>query len=679
MVLAQLAQIEIDDNWANKPIKSLLAVFRSWMPQTSASLCLRITMVNHIFKKFPDIGWKLCIEQFDTRGRIGEYSHKPKWRTDGYGYGEPLQDSTQINTFVDEMVSIALNREAYTTSMLTDLIDRFDGLSAQDQKTIWSIIDKWAREQATDSEKALLREKVRLSVLSTRSLKNPSLSDKQEKSAKSAYEALEPSNLLNKHSWLFKERWVQPSTDEIDDVDSYDYDKRDEKIKCLRIEALGEILNEMGNDGLLSLAQKGNTAWDIGWLCAKYLMEKETLLELLRLAFTKVLGEHKGKSHFSSLISGALLVDSQSTQSHSILNELSIGLQDYEHVTLLLLAPFRRATWSIVDTLNIEAQKAYWKEIVPSWIHENDLENNEGVKRLMEAARPLAAFSCIRHHPEKLGVKTLYRLLSDIATISNVELGQYRLEGHYVTKAFKHISTSNELSLEEKAGLEYAYMEILSSKLSGRDKNSIPNLERYVELHPELYVQAVTWTYKRKDGNSDPNEVQVPKDKVDNLAKRGYHLLESLTIIPGHNNSGELETERLRKWVSVVRESCKELGRLEVGDINIGKLLSASASGKDGIWPCEEVRDILEDIQSEDIMKGMCTGIYNSRGVTTRSLNDGGNQERDLADKYRELGQKMLSSYPYVATKLLFSIAESYEYEAKRYDADASTRLRLGK
>lgn len=675
MILAQLAQIEIDDNWANKPIKSLLAVFRSWMPQTSANLETRITLVKRILVKYPDIGWKLCIEQFDTRGRIGDYSHKPKWRTDGYGYGEPLQDKIQVKTFIDEMVGLALSREYYSINMLIDLLDRFDCLNEHDQEMIWSIIEKWAGAKATDAEKAQLREKIRVTVFSQRALKHSSISAVQEKLAKSAYDSLEPSDLLFKHSWLFKESWVEPSADEVDDVDNFDFEARNEKITRLRISALSKIVEEMGNEGLLAFSKSGNAAWDIGSLCAKFLMNRKELIGLLKLAFKQVLNERGEVRPLRSLISGAIFALSKEPKSKPILKEVAADSSDVDLVELLLLAPFRKSTWIMVDALSLDAQKKYWEKVEPSWIHECDEENNEGTERLMAANRPRAAFSCIQHHPEKLGVKILYRLLSSIATEGNEKSDQYMLDSYHITEAFKHIDASHELSLEDKAGLEYAYMELLSSRLGGEKDNSIPNLERYIELHPELYVQAITWIAKRQDGRLEPNEVQVSE----NLAKRGYHLLEAVKIIPGHNDLGELETERLRKWVTIVRESCEELNRSEVGDLCIGTLLSASAIGKDEIWPCEEVREILEDFQSEGIMRGMRTGVYNSREVTTRMPSDGGDQERNLAEKYREFGQKMLSSYPYVAAKLLFAIAESYEHDAKRYDADASARLRLGR
>ena len=40
-LLAQLSQIQINDNWVNKPINSLKSIFRAWMPQTAANQDLR--------------------------------------------------------------------------------------------------------------------------------------------------------------------------------------------------------------------------------------------------------------------------------------------------------------------------------------------------------------------------------------------------------------------------------------------------------------------------------------------------------------------------------------------------------------------------------------------------------------------------------------------------------------
>src|ERR1700692_139081 len=99
------------------------------------------------------------------------------------------------------------------------------------------------------------------------------------------------------------------------------------------------------------------------------------------------------------------------------------------------------------------------------------------------------------------------------------------------------------------------------------------------------------------------------------MAERGYKLLEAIERIPGHNDLGELEADRLAKWIATVRQSCAELSRADIAAMGIGKVLSHAPVGKDGVWPCEPVREVMEEIQSESMMNGAHTGVYNSRGV----------------------------------------------------------------
>ncbi len=60
-----------------------------------------------------------------------------------------------------------------------------------------------------------------------------------------------------------------------------------------------------------------------------------------------------------------------------------------------------------------------------------------------------------------------------------------------------------------------------------------------------MFVQAIVWAYKRKDGGTDPAEFQVPQDQLKNMAERGYKLLEAIERIPGHDPLGELRADRL--------------------------------------------------------------------------------------------------------------------------------------
>ena len=77
----------------------------------------------------------------------------------------------------------------------------------------------------------------------------------------------------------------------------------------------------------------------------------------------------------------------------------------------------------------------------------------------------------------------------------------------------------------------------------------------------------------------------------------------------------------------------------------------------------------MEDIQSESMMRGAHTGVYNSRGVHWRG--EGGDQERELAEKYRKWGEALQVSHPFVASKLLMGLAKTYDREASREDTEA--------
>ncbi|MEY9124252.1 HigA family addiction module antitoxin [Bradyrhizobium yuanmingense] len=677
-ILAQLSQIEIKDNWVNKPMHSLESVFRAWMPQTAANARERVELMKKLAQKFPDVAWKICVAQFSTHSRVGDYSHKPRWRPDGYGFGEPLPTWGPINEFVHEMVETALTWENHSLGMLCDLVDRLPSLIEADQNRVWALIQAWAKNRASDDDKAAMREKVRVATLSRRAAvraKKGGAPSNFAVAGKAAYKALEPSDLLNKHAWLFRNTWIEESADEIENIERIDYAAREERIQSLRAEALREIREQRGLGAFLELAERGNAAWVIGVVAASLLSQQE-LQELLLLALRPILASKQEPHACRNVIGGALRTFvGNGDKLEALITGVAKGLSEDEIVSLIVLAPYGRKTWELVERLSGAAQAKYWSSVTPYWIHNSDSENNQSVEMLLKANRPRAAFSCIQLEPHKLDAQVLFDLMSAMVQGGEDQPGHYLLEHYHVEEAFKHLNNSSTLTLDQKAGLEFAYIDVLARSWDSRDCYGIPNLERYVEAHPELFAQAVSWAYKRKDGAPDPAELEVSPDRIKTMAEGGYKLLDALERIPGHNDLGELQANRLAKWVATVRQQCAEAGRAEVADICIGKVLSHAAVGKDGVWPCEPVRDVMEDIQSEPMMNGTHTGVYNSRGVHIRG--EGGDQERDLAEKYRRWGAALQISHPFVSSRLLMTLANTYDHEASREDTAARIRRRM--
>jgi addiction module HigA family antidote len=678
-ILARLAQVEIRDNWVNKPTHSLKAIFRAWMPQTAANLQGRIDVMKRLAERFPEIARKICLSQFGVDHDMGQYSHRPRWRADGYGFGEPFATWEPIIEFQREMVEMALGWKEHTLSTLCDLVERLHGLDEDYQARVWMLIEAWARDKATEAEKALLREKIRVSALSwraaTRTSKGGGAAATTNR-AKEVYAGLEPSDLLNRHAWLFRDTWVEESADEVEDIENINFQERVERMNKLRTNAIREIRDQRGNAGVLELAVRGKASWHIGEIAARVLLSDFELRELLRLAFEPVRENRDGTYPYKALIAGAVRAISDEDKRELLLKSIGADVPEDHMARLLLLAPFGRRTWKLVDNLGEVAQAKYWNDVEPQWLPDSDAENNEGVERLLRAGRPRDALLCIRFYPERIDAEVLYRVLIGIAKGGQENSDKALLEYHYVDRAFKCLDASPSLSLDQKASLEFAFVEILARPWDkGKNSYGIPNLERYVEIHPELFVQAVAWVYKRKDEGVDPPEVHIPPEHLKVLTDRGYKLLDGMRYIPGHDDLGELSADRLATWIGTVRKACAELSRGEIADICIGKLLSHAPVGEDGAWPSEPVRRVLEETRSESMMRGAHTGVYNSRGV--HSGGRGGDQERVLADKYRKWGEAIRFSHPYVSSKLLMELARTYDREADREDTEAGLRRRL--
>lgn len=675
LILAQLSEIEINDNWANKPIHSLESIFRVWMPQTAADHTTRLKVIQLLADKYPKIAWKIFIMQLDTGTTTGTYNHKPIWRNDAYGVGEPFRTSEPIVTFLQEIIKMVLNwKNGYTREMLCDLIMHLHDLSSEYQAKVWAIVKSWAEGEVSDSDKAFVREKIRTTVLSFRGVKRSMQKESPAISAvaRIVYQALEPQNLLDKYEWLFKEYWVEESADELEEKDM-DIQKRDERISKIRTDALHEVYSILGLHGITELAKRGRVAPLIGRLLADRILKEEEL----PVFFSHVVS-HTAQSDIltnKNLVYGALHAIGDDKKRESILKKTFMAMPQTDQVQLLLLAPFRRSTWQTVDALNEVNRSMYWQEVSPEWIHESDEESNEAIDRLLVAKRPRAAFTSVCYKLEAIKPESLFRLLSEMVKDSNDQPGDYQLEEHHIQKAFFLMDKSLELSIDKKAGLEFAYIDALLHSWRKHEDFGIPNLEKYVETHPELFVQAIVWTYKRHNEGEDPIEWKVDPLNIQRLAEHGYKFLNSLSSIPGHDSSGTLNTNLLTAWVNFVRHTCIELDRQDVADFCLGKLFSNAPAGIDSIWPCEPVREVMEAVKSKHMMEGAFSGLYNSRGVVFHK--EGGDQERELAEKYHTWAKAMNSSHPFIASRLLGAMVRTYEHEADREDTEAKIMKRL--
>jgi hypothetical protein len=663
LVLGRLAERRIEDNLVNKPSESLGAIFRSWMPQTSAKLDARKAALTMLARRFPAVAWPICVDQFSTHSRIGNHSHKPRWRPDAHGFGDPISVG-ETNEFALHAFQIALAWPTHNVETVSDLIGNLNGLEESLQLQVWDAVDAWLNI-ASESEKATVREKIRVSTMTRRAVKfrGQRVPAKVAARARKTYERLEPDDPVLRHAWLFKTAWVEESANEIADED-FDYHKRDERISRMRENAVREVFEAGGTTSLLRLAEAGEASHSAGWFLAKILEDDERFANAL--AGIANGGEVTGSR--SGLLSGGLA--NASNERTDVLWKTVAKLDPSKVVPVLVTAPFGRGTWTLADELGAATSESYWQEVSPGWNRDDD-DLVFAVERLIEAGRPRAAFRFVHLDLKNLPPLILFDLLTAVTSSSREAPKTYMLDQHDLRKAFQRLSDSREIGFEAMASLEFQFIDIFE-----HDGARPVNLERQIESQPEIFVQALVLAFKRSDGGKDPEEFEARNEEPRaGRATAAYKLLDAVARVPAYDADGKIDSAKLVQWVEQVRTSARMLARLDIADQMIGKLLSHAPADDDGVWPIKPVRDALEQVLTEHIERGISVALFNARGAHFRG--EGGYQERELAAKYANWAESMEYTHPRVSA-FLRRMERSYLRDAEWEDNDARVSRRMG-
>jgi hypothetical protein len=173
--------------------------------------------------------------------------------------------------------------------------------------------------------------------------------------------------------------------------------------------------------------------------------------------------------------------------------------------------------------------------------------------------------------------------------------------------------------------------------------------------------------YKRDDNSAEPDQEGLDKQGRENLAHNARLVLDSWRLLPGLKDDGSLNEAQLTEWVEAARAHCAATRHVTGGDLQIGFMLARVPGDSDGTWPHTAARNLIERLNNDVIDEHIQVEVYNSRGVVSRGLADGGAQERGLAERYKKMSESVKVKWPRTAA-ILRSIADSYYRYATHED-----------
>ena len=663
-VLAMLCELEPKDRSGNSAMQSLLSIFRSWMPQTSANVEHRIAALDQLVRRFPEVGWAVARDQYTVRSRTGYHSVKPKWRDYAFGSGEVVTHGEHWK-FVAHCLEVALSWATMTREKLADLVDSLEGFEDEYRARVWDCVGDWAKE-ATDEDRAWLREQIRVGVSrSARRLSKTGVPVTATKAkvnkARDMYDELEPSNIVWKHAWLFKNSWVENSWEDIHDGE-HDFEARDMRIAKQRREGVEAVLAQEGVPGVMRLALSGNASHTVGNTLAQILSSEKNQLAFIR----RIIGDPKflTSTKLQFLLDG-FFFSLDNEKAAGFINGLRGELTDDLLVRLFCLCRFGQIVWNAVEDSSRAVSEQYWKAVSAHWARQTEDELRYAVTKLIEARRGLTALQFVHLDLKSINSEQLYEILQALPRSDEVERRASPVDRHSIEEVFKILNSRSTICRERMAILEFLYLDVFRF-----DRGHIPNLEAEVNDNPSIFCEAICMAYRGKD---DPRDVKLTEEQK-TAARNAHTFIDALSAVPGVDEHDVIQAEKLKEWIIEARRISETTGHRAMLDYHIGKILGYAPFAEDGSWPCEAVRKAVSDLYSVEIKRGIATGRYNVRGVTRRG--EGGAQERELADQYEAWAQACEFDHPRMAI-ILREMVCKYIAEAEWQENEAMIRRRM--
>lgn len=645
LVLARICEKNLDYKMINSPQNTLYEIFCTWHPQSALSKDERIELLRKICNDYPLTGQMLIKSLLPTGHSTCGQIQRPRWSELDIDLSSSITNA-EYREVTDEIIKLSLNMLANDTEQWKTVFSQIDFYENYFEELRSKCLD--CCKSLSEENVSILASYLREQIHRFRKFRDAdwSVSEEYVSKLEQLFNEIEP-NTIMKYHYLFT--WHPNFLNPVpySRNEKYDYEAERKALFETRSNAVDEIINLYGTDALISFCSKLEDISDL----ARIITEKifKNIFDLDMLA--------KLKKHNYTVYASVIWHLTKLNGLDVLISVLNIEncLSEEEKGDILCHTPVSLELWEKLDTsFNEVVTNYYWEHVI---VHRLDVSSTDCidyyVSKLLEFNRPFSAVQFIA-----------YSDYGNVEIIIGILLQLLHLQEHKEESglSFSSINRSNILDLFDKlyedqnidvslvARLEIAYLPYF--RYEGNPKCLI----KYLQNNPKDFVLVISKCYKP----DEPSDKVVIDEESQAHADTAYHVLNLFTSIPGCNKS-ILSADVFDSWISEAYEYASMLGIKKSFESCLGKLLSHSPIGSDGIFPHEIVRDFLEKNDSSSLVNSFIIGKRNQRGVHTVS---GGIAEERIANGYYADSKKIRISYPKTSA-VLERLGDDYRREAQ--------------
>ena len=664
LILLQLSRLDPGGNLSNRPLNSITEIFKPWHYQTLASYDERKAVLKYITEREQETGWSLLIRMLPEHRGVAHPTHKMRWRMFDkntnlkYTYKEIWDTHSTV-------IEILIELFDYDENKFAQLINDVTNLSPKDRDRVLT----WADEVCLKVEQKSFVTWATIRKILNHHRSHPdtdwALPESELKRLEALYNKLQPSSTLEKYIWLFNDHWPEFPEGFVykDNEPGKRHKQQQKRVDDARKDAVTNFTSELGLDKTLELRNEISQLWAFGYALADVITKQEDIFTV-----NKCLYDEESKISFIHSFIYRKSIKEGFDWIKALFNDLQKKGYSFQALSNVLI-PINQnqELWDFISALNEEIQNLYWQNVRPHFYHISDAEKVFGVQMLLTHKRFFSAIDIASHFPKVLPTNLLSEMLRKAGTEESRETT--RLKGYEIEIIFEEIDNREDIEKSTLIQLEWIYLPILDSY------GTRINLEEELANNPELFIDVLKWIYIPKDKTLLEEERKgITDEVVQSRAKQSYHLLNSWKKIPGMKGDNFIDELELKSWIEKVRELAKNVSRLEVADMHIGKVLAQYPENIPE-WPQETIFKIIEEINSDSIKNNYSSALFNKRGSSSRGAFDGGDIEREKAAYFEKLEKDFKNKYPNVG-EIFKRLSEGYLLDAKRMD-DEAERNRL--
>lgn len=650
-LLLRFSAYKNESNYANKPINSLVEIFRFQLPQTFAKFENKIEVLTSLSSSFKALICELSFQILNSLG-AGTFSqtHFYKWR-----HFSDLSSPKYIPVPIDNVKAVTtllLNCTTFSEDDICTLLK----LSTNKWMSCCraDILDAITERKDVFCESDMVEHALRDELIHHLSIPEAAwaLSEEELEPYKKLLSDIESENIVRKYRWMFEDMFLRlPQKREMD------FKEESRMKQDIRNKAVEEILSEKGRDGLWELVSTvkcpssvvnsmiqlygDNLLQDV---CEKF--GKNIVNVIFLQTFFQNLFFQKGEDYY------ARVVDNVRVYGNTCLS-------------VCLYAPgYNEKLATIANDYGEKIETLYWQNINVAYVKTpNPIQI---IDKLVLVNRFDEALELIYHNKDSDQIPDILKVNVIKALIfSGKRDFTPKIDWYYIDNVIKDLDKSEDPEIVQPL----VQIEFFAYRAFEHRRN-INELRLIKELmsKPELLIELMVMAYKSDDGNE---EEEVNESEMNNrmvMARCSFQILYNLPCCPGVDCQGNVNSDALRAYIYRLYELSVERHRFQVTDMVVGSLLGNLP--RNASYPQAILGEIVEELKSDSVDEHIRMRIFNSRGVTMRTFAEGGKQEKSLAALFKSYRDKVKFKYPRLS-KIFTKLMQEYERYANQEDCAA--------